>query len=240
MDNEKLLDKLVLNEIKTQSDFLADRIRDMIASGEFSDGYAFPNENDFCKRLKVSRGTLREAYKILDTQGFIHRTKHGTYVKSREDIARQGNFSASLKLADIRELWEFVCALEPEAVALAAKKIDDEGIAELEKRMLACEASIDDSNEVFLERNSEFHAYIMSLADNDLIISALTAYNETFNEQIAGTLYRVSEDLDDVKKEAMVKHRELFEAIKNHEPEKARDIEYSHLLDDIKRYKQKI
>ena len=240
MDNEKLLDKLVVNEIKTQSDFLADKIRDMIASGAFSDGYAFPNENDFCKRLKVSRGTLREAYKILDTQGFIHRTKHGTYVKSREDIARQGNFSASLKLADIRELWEFVCALEPEAVALAAKKIDDEGIAELEKRMLACEASIDDSNEVFLERNSEFHAYIMSLADNNLIISALTAYNETFNEQIAGTLYRVSEDLDDVKKEAMVKHRELFEAIKNHEPEKARDIEYSHLLDDIKRYKQKI
>ena len=230
MDNEKLLDKLVVNEIKTQSDFLADKIRDMIASGEFGDGYAFPNENDFCKRLKVSRGTLREAYKILDTQGFIHRTKHGTYVKSRDDIARQGNFSASLKLADIRELWEFVCA----------KKIDDEGIAELEKRMLACEASIDDSNEVFLERNSEFHAYIRSLADNDLIISALTAYNETFNEQIAGTLYRVSEDLDDVKKEAMVKHRELFEAIKNHEPDKARDIEYSHLLDDIKRYKQKI
>ena len=78
MDNEKLLDKLVVNEIKTQSDFLADRIRDMIASGEFGDGYAFPNENDFCKRLKVSRGTLREAYKILDTQGFIHRKKHGT------------------------------------------------------------------------------------------------------------------------------------------------------------------
>ena len=237
MDNEKLLDKLVVNEIKTQSDFLADRIRDMIASGEFGDGYAFPNENDFCKRLKVSRGTLREAYKILDTQGFIHRTKHGTYVKSHEDIARQGNFSASLRLADIRELWEFVCALEPEAVALAAQKIDEDGIAELEKRMLACEASIDDSNEVFLERNSEFHAYIRRLADNNLIISALTAYNETFNEQIVGTLYRVSENLDDVKKEAMVKHRELFEAIKNHEPEKARDIEYSHLQDDIERYK---
>lgn len=44
MDNEKLLDKLVVNEIKTQSDFLADRIRDMIASGEFGDGYTFPNE----------------------------------------------------------------------------------------------------------------------------------------------------------------------------------------------------
>ena len=240
MDNEKLLGKLAVNEIKTQSDFLADRIRDMIAAGEFSDGYSFPNENDFCRILKVSRGTLREAYKILDTQGFIQRTKHGTYVKCRDDIARQGSFRASLKLADIQELWEFVCALEPEAAALAAKKIDDKGVAELEKKMLACEASMNSSNEVFLERNNEFHAYIRRLADNNLIISALTAYNEAFDEQIVGTLYRVSDNLDDVKEEALVKHRELFEAIKNHEPERARDIEYSHLLDDIERYKTKI
>ena len=60
MENDKLLDKLVINEIKTQSDYLADKIKNMIVSREFHDGFVFPNENEFCKKLNVSRSTLRK------------------------------------------------------------------------------------------------------------------------------------------------------------------------------------
>ncbi len=59
MENDKLLDKLVINEIKTQSDYLADKIKNMIVSREFHDGFVFPNENEFCKKLNVSRSTLQ-------------------------------------------------------------------------------------------------------------------------------------------------------------------------------------
>lgn len=127
MKKQDLLEKLVVTEIKTQSDYLADKIRNMIISGELDDNFKFPNEMEFSKKLNVSRTTLREAYKVLTTQGFIRITKHGTYVKSRADIAKQGDFVASLDLADKREMLEFVCALEPEAVALAAKKLMKKG-----------------------------------------------------------------------------------------------------------------
>ncbi|WP_164914405.1 FadR/GntR family transcriptional regulator [Aminipila luticellarii] len=232
MEKEKLFDKLVINEIKTQSDFLADKIKEMIVSRELDDGFVFPNENEFCKKLNVSRSTLREAYKILDTQGFIRRTKHGTYIKCREDIAKQGNFMASLELADNRELIEFVCALEPEAVFLAAKNIDEEGITRLEALMNECEEVADNWREL-LVKNYEFHAYIRSLANNNLITSALTAYYDIFNQQIIENIYSRSTDTSAFRKESLQQHRELFHAIKNHEAEKAKNIAYDHLSYDI-------
>ncbi len=236
MENESLLDKLAVTEIKTQSDYLADKIRNMIISGDLKGGFSFPNENEFCKRLNVSRGTLREAYKILDTQGFIQRTKHGTYIKDRSDIAEDGNFGASLELADKQEMEEFVLALEPEAVYLAAQKAGEKEIRKLEQLMLICEETAAVYKKL-LETNYQFHAYICELADNNLITSALTAYYDIFNQQVIGGIYINSHD-DDIDKfvdKSLKTHRELFDAIKNKDAERAKMLARRHLLDDVEK-----
>lgn len=41
---------------------------------------------------------------ICDSHGYIRRTKHGTFVRKKEEIARQGNFLASLELAKTRKI----------------------------------------------------------------------------------------------------------------------------------------
>lgn len=232
MENENVLDKLVVSEIKTQSDHLADKIRGMIISEELGYGFKFPNELEFSKRLGVSRATLREAYKVLSTQGFIRIAKHGTYVKSREDIARHGDFVASLDLADEQEMLEFVCALEPEAVALAATKVDEEGLKKLESLLLACEESASDSKRL-VETNYQFHAYIRELAQNTLITSALAAYYDIFNQQIIGKIYSSDIDVVEFRNNSLEQHRELLEAFQTHDAERARQISYQHLTDDI-------
>ena len=227
-----LLDKLAVKEIKTQSDYLADKIRNMIVSRELVDGFKFPNEVEFCKTLNVSRATLREAYKILATQGFIRIVKHGTYVKCRDDIAKHGDFVASLELADLREMQEFVCALEPEAVFLAAKKIDDAGLGKLEGLMKACEAAAANPKEL-LKKNYQFHACIRELANNTLITSALAAYYDIFNHQIIEKIYSSHDNLNEFIENSLEQHRELFNAMKNNDAEKAKTIAYHHLLDDV-------
>ena len=195
MEENQLLSKLAVEHIKTQSDFLADRIKDMIIDEELQDGFTFPNEAEFCKILNVSRSTLREAYKILDTQGFIRRTKRGTYIRSREEIAEQGNFTASLELSSYREMCEFVCALEPEAVYLAAKKITDAELAELARLMEAVEACGDDYKAV-MKKNSAFHGFIRKVADDHLITSALSAYYDSVSQQIVENIYAQNDDLE--------------------------------------------
>ena len=47
MDKTELLGKLTIDQYKTQSDYLADKIKQMIANKEFEDGFVFPDENEF-------------------------------------------------------------------------------------------------------------------------------------------------------------------------------------------------
>jgi len=229
--DDSILNRLAVKEIKTQSDFLAEKIKDMIASRELEEGFFFPNENDFCKTLNVSRSTLREAYKILETQGFIQRTKKGTSIKHREVIAQQGNFAASLELAASGEIIEFVCVLEPEAVALAAEKATDEQIDELEKILVDCEES--ETVRQIIDRNWQFHNYIRRMARNNLITSVLTAYYDIFNTQVIEKIYVISNDTGQFKEASLKQHREIFAAIKNRQPELAKELETKHLKDSM-------
>lgn len=238
MEQRDLLEKLAFVQFKTQSDYLAEKIKNMIINDEFSDGYIFPNENDFCKILNVSRGTLRDAYKKLATQGFIERTKQGTFVKCKEKIALQGNFSASLELAEKQEMTEFICAFEPEAVYLAVQKISDEQIDELEMLMNECEQCADD-NEALNEANYKFHEFIRINSKNNLVISMLTAYYDIFNKQIVDAIYYLlNEGTDDFKNAALLQHRELVSAFRERDGEKARKNAHDHLEADLRMYAQ--
>ena len=228
--------KLVMPQFKTQSDYLAEQIKRLITSNEFDDGFVFPNENEFCKMLNVSRGTLRDAYKKLDTQGFIQRTKQGTFVKPREEIARQGNFSASLELASQDEMAEFICAFEPEAVCLATEKMTEDDLAKAEQLLLECESCAGDHN-ALNEANYRFHEFIRMKSGNNLIISALSAYYDIFSTNIINMIYSLLKcDAEDFKNQALRQHRQLFEAIKAKDCETARLIAREHLQADIREY----
>lgn len=232
MEKTELLGKLAFEQFKTQSDYLAEKIKQMIINEEFDDGFVFPNENEFCKILNVSRGTLRDAYKKLDTQGFIERTKQGTHVKCKEAIAMQGNFTASLELAAKQEMAEFMCAFEPEAVCLAANKIDDEGLRKLEELMEECERCAHDQK-ALNEANSRFHEFIRMQSNNNIVISILTAYYDIFNKQIIDMIYYLlKENADGFRENALEQHRQLVEAFKARDGERARKIAYEHLMAD--------
>lgn len=63
------------------ADALFQRLRELILSGQIPAGFVFPKEPVFCEQLGVSRSTLREAYKALESMGFIQRVKRlGTIV----------------------------------------------------------------------------------------------------------------------------------------------------------------
>ncbi|MCI5687158.1 FCD domain-containing protein [Anaerovoracaceae bacterium 42-11] len=236
MEKTELLSKLAFAQYKTQSDYLAEKIKQMITHEEFTDGFVFPNENEFCKILNVSRGTLRDAYKKLDTQGFIERTKHGTYVKCRETIARQGNYSASLELASTPEMLEFISVFEPEAAYLAAQKIDEAGLVKMEELLEACEENADD-HDALNTSNYNFHQFIRMQSQNNLVISALTAYYDIFNWSIITTIYlQLKEGANEFRDSALNQHRQLLDAFKAHDGELARTIARDHLQADLKVY----
>lgn len=232
MVNNNVFNKLAIEKVKTQSDYLANKIKKMIISGELSGGSVFPNENDLSKKLNVGRGTLREAYTILETEGYIQRTKNGTSVRGRDEIAQQGNLKASLELADFNKMIEFVCVLEPAAVYIAAKNITDSQLAELKSLMDACENATDDLHR-FLQLNYEIHSCIRNASENHLIISALIAYYNIFEQHIVRNIYFSNYNNDEFRKESLQQHSRLFDALEKRDADLAKAIMLEHLHHDV-------
>lgn len=68
----------------------AQQIKEMIQAGEFKIGEKLPSEESLCKKLNVSRPTLREAYRMLDKSGFVELSPgRGAFVKVLDENERR-------------------------------------------------------------------------------------------------------------------------------------------------------
>ena len=70
---------------------IADTLRGQISSGEYQDHDQLPNEDELCIQFKASRGTVREAIRLLVDEGLLRREQgRGTFVNT---LKRSGLFT---------------------------------------------------------------------------------------------------------------------------------------------------
>jgi DNA-binding GntR family transcriptional regulator len=128
---------------RTVADWLAERI----ISGEIAPGERL-TEPRLAELAGVSRSPVREALRILATEGLVEITpRHGAHV-------------ARLGARDARELYACRLLLEPRCAYEATEAITPSGVAELDEIRAAMEAAADDGPR-FLAENV---AYFRSLA----------------------------------------------------------------------------
>ncbi len=127
------------------ADSTAQQILKMIEEeNRFSVGDKLPNENDLAAELGVSRSTLREAVKILTTNGILEiRRGKGTFVTANTIINSEDLSDIASGLDD---LFEMRLMFEPDCAYLAAQRATDEEIeticyygGEVEKKILSGE-----------------------------------------------------------------------------------------------------
>lgn len=109
------------------ADSTAQQILHMIeVENRFSVGDKLPNENDLSLELGVSRSTLREAVKILTTNGILEiRRGKGTFVTANTIINSENLSDIASGLDD---LFEMRLMFEPDCAYLAAERATDEEI----------------------------------------------------------------------------------------------------------------
>src|SRR5436189_4349853 len=116
-----------------------DRMRELIASGEWGPGTRLPREADLAKQLGLSRNSLREAVRALSLARVLEvRRGDGTYVSSLEpDELLEPTLSAThlLRGRTVLELFAVRRMLEPQAAALAARAADPDVIARLRREL---------------------------------------------------------------------------------------------------------
>jgi DNA-binding GntR family transcriptional regulator len=143
-----------LPEVVRRADAIAARLRRAIVSGEYEAGTRL-RQADVAERFGVSTTPVREAFVSLVRQGFLSGDPHKGVMVRQPDVA------------EMHELYEIRFALEPLATAMAAKRITDQDLADLdviveEMRALAAQESAEDQHNVL---NANFHARIYSVAD---------------------------------------------------------------------------
>lgn len=155
-------------------------LRQMIASGELAPGARFPPEAQLCERLEVSRGSLREAVRMLGALGVIEsRHGSGTYVSdlSAERIIGALALTVGLMpLEGVLDMYELRRVLEGHAASQAAAHVTEAAIAELEDLCQRMESA--PTSEDVAELDAEFHDAIALISGNQTAFQLLRVFRE--------------------------------------------------------------
>jgi DNA-binding GntR family transcriptional regulator len=133
------------------------RIKQMIEDGALLPGSRVP-ERDICEQLGVSRTPLREAFRILASEGLI------------ELEPRRGAVVKRLKADEINHMFEVLEVLEGLAGELACALMSDSELAHLESLHAKMMAAYQRRNRTrFFELNQEIHERIVAAAGNPVL-----------------------------------------------------------------------
>lgn len=150
-------------------------LRRMISTGRLVAGQKFPAESDLCTELGVSRGSLREAVRMLAALGVVE-SRHGSgvYVSALRAEELIGSLRLTvdlLPLSGLLEMYEVRRVLEAHAAAQAAARGDAGLHADLDRLCTAMEATVDVDEAATLD--AEFHTLIARAGGSPTLVALL-------------------------------------------------------------------
>jgi len=210
------------------------QIQNLIANGSLKPGDRLPPERELAIQLNVSRTAIREALRSLESMGFIEsRVGGGTFIKEITLDNVIDPFSSVLtqdkKL--IMELIEVRRLLETEIARLAARKINPEKVKAIEKTLSIMETEIE-SGGIGLEGDNAFHNELAYAAENLAMEKILSMCSELLNTTREAALKSMKDPRIGLKH-----HREILEAVKAGDEEKAAELMKKHLMEAYKNVK---
>jgi DNA-binding FadR family transcriptional regulator len=153
---------------------LARHIVNDVMSRDLSPGAMLPAESEMLAEYDVSRGTLREALRLLEVQGLIQvkpGPKGGPMIAELvpADFANMLKFHLCVRGTTYREILDARLAIEPMMARLAAEAQDPAGIENLRAVIKACEESDLDNEEEWFTTSDQFHHAVASMSGNTLL-----------------------------------------------------------------------
>ena len=162
-------------------------------------------EAKIAAQLNVSRGTVREAFRVLTVEGLI---VEGT---------RRGAFVVSLTAADVREIYDVRAAIEGRAAQLIVRAGHPRVLDELEAIVAAIEAEAKAGDVAGVRgRDLDFHEAVCLLSGNRRL-------HEVFLRHVPAvqTLIRYDDRLHFSLETTAAQHRPLLDALRGGDPEAA-------------------
>jgi GntR family transcriptional repressor for pyruvate dehydrogenase complex len=210
---------------------IAKQIVDDIFARGLQPGARLPSEREMLERFGISRGTLREALRILEVHGLlvIRSGPHGG-PKVTQMTATDFNKACSLhfKAAGItvQQLWESRLGIEPTLARLATEKLTPETRASLTKLLETVRQTSVEDLAAYIRSGSEVHRAIATASGDPVLslfarsLGEMTAHLESRNVFPASEHERVHSD-----------HIAILQAILAGRAKKAESLVTAHMED---------
>jgi DNA-binding FadR family transcriptional regulator len=204
--------------------WVAERLRKAILQGAYGHGRRMPAERQIAQALSVSRGTVREALKLLREDGMVERRVGiGTFVAPsgharEEDVA---------ELTSPLELMEVRAAIEPQIVRLVVLNAKPRDMGRLAETLVGLERCGTDRDE-FSDWDQRFHLAMAEATHNPLMIEIYRQINHVRSH----TQWRAIKDKVLTPERIAAynrEHRRLFEAIHARDVDAALALVSAHL-----------
>ena len=155
------------------------QIRELIESGSCLPGEKLPTEKELCQRLNVGRGTVREAFRLLQAKGYVElKPGRGAFVALPSDEMGAIEWLV-LNEQQLHDAIEIRRALEPMAARRMAERRDETAIEALERLHAEFLSAVkSDNNKRIAELDERFHTAITLGSGNQLLISILQQVNQ--------------------------------------------------------------
>ncbi len=199
---------------QTLTTAVADRLRNKILRGEFSEGEQL-RQHAIADEFAVSRIPVREAFRQLEAEGLIKILDH------------RGAVVTALSPDEIQELFEIRAALESVTLRRAVPHLTDEVIARAERALEAYERALNDESDfdVWGDLHWQFHSTLYSAANRTRSLSLIQMINNNADRYIRLHILFSR----DVHRQARDEHRTILELCRQRKASAASQLLERHI-----------
>ena len=204
-----------------------------ILAGHLEEGVLIPTEASLCEQFGVTRSTVREGIRLLETSGLVVRGAGKRLVVQRpstSDVAASTSKALTFSGVTVREAIEALSLFQPEIAAIVAQKISKEEIEQLKiiNRALLDTPKTDFDKIVFY--TDKFFTLLGKNTNNGVTNALSLSLNRLINAGLA----LVISNVDDARKRIAQAQWELIVAFENNDSQRAR-IWMSRHIEDLQR-----
>lgn len=218
--------------VPKMAELVAADLRSRIIRGELSEGDALPSESELIQQFGVSRPTLREAYRVLESESLIvirRGVNGGARVQTprREVAARYAGFILEYQGASIKDVYEARAALEVPSVGLLARRRTDADLIALIEALDRYEDEDDPHQSIRV--HGEFHQLVVARAGNETLALLSEMLHHIIEIANVSLQPEVGPSAERARRKTSRTHRRLVELIRAQDPAGAEDLWRRHL-----------
>ena len=205
-------------------EMVIENIKELLVTKQLKPGDKLPNEMDLAKSLSASRGSVREAMKILASFGILEiKRGDGTYISDSTSKTSIDHilFQLIMSDADKQKLVELRELIETGIIKIILSNADEGDIARIEKAFHLLENLVKEDEHdirVLTEADLEFHRALGKATKNELIEKIYNFTLDLFEPSIRETQTKPGGSAVGVRV-----HKKILEGIKEHNPEKSQE-----------------